>query len=138
MTGEETHGTGGPLETLLKYKTFKIDTVEFGIVGTARIMPKRIVWRKKNRIVTHEIPGGKDKTQRTSVITLWTCSVTIRSILSDIRDDLRRLTNEVGPFLVEDDFQNLQMYVMSLDGTRIEGEDPQVYEWQLELLECND
>jgi hypothetical protein len=134
-----TKGIGGTEDA--KPTIFKLGTKELGATPyQPEPAPKRITWKKKNRVTTHEIPGFKDRTQRTSVETLWECSFTVRTVLSDTRNDLKKIVDEVGPFTVEDDFPAcpLQMYIISCDASRIEGEDPQVYEWSITLLECND
>jgi hypothetical protein len=137
MSGEETRGTGGTVEA--KFVPFQIGDIIFGDKpGSPEPGPRRVSWKKKNRVVIHEIPGAKDKTQKTSVITLWTCSLTVRTLLSTTRDALKKIANEVGPFLVTDDFYVMQMYIMSIDATKTEAEDQQVYEWSIELSECND
>lgn len=134
---ELAHGLGGTSDT--SFAGFKIGDLVLGDVpGQPEPSPKRVVWKKKNRVTQHEIPGAKDKTQRTSVTTLWTLSVTMRTLKPSSRDTLKTMINEVGPWLVEDAFQHLQMYITDAEGTRVEAEDETVYEWNLTLLECYD
>jgi hypothetical protein len=132
------HGLGGTADSV--FSGFKIGDLELGSTPMqAEPSPRRVVWKKKNRVTTHEIPGAKDKTQRTSVTTLWTLSVTMRTLKSDSRDKLLKMIDEVGPWLVEDSaFKILQMYITDAEATRIEAEDETVVEWNLTLLECYD
>jgi hypothetical protein len=101
--------------------------------------PRRVSWKKKNRVNVHEIPGFKDKTQRSSVETLWTLSITTRTLLQETRDIIKRLIKEVGPHLVFEPTMGLmQMYITDAEAMRVEGEDEPVIEWTLTLLETND
>ncbi len=131
------HGVGG--SEVCEYTPVEIGELKLGdMPGQAEPSPKRLSWKKKNRVVTHEIPGAKDKTQRTSVETLWTLTLTVRTMKVGSRMLIKQMANEVGPFLVVEGFQSMQMYLIDVESTRIEGEDQLVYEHSMSLIECND
>jgi hypothetical protein len=101
--------------------------------------PERVVWNKENRVTRHEIPGFKDKTQRTSNETLWTLQLTFKTLKQDMKEKVTKLINEVGPYEVYTAFQSpLQMYVESGNATQEQGYDDDTWTWSLSLIECND
>ncbi|OPY54699.1 MAG: hypothetical protein A4E48_00278 [Methanosaeta sp. PtaU1.Bin060] len=113
--------------------------------------PKMAEWKRTNKVVVKEIPGkGKHWiTERTSDITLWSCTLTVRSITDSRYKELKELIEDGGPFKVVCNHGSFTMYVIG-DGPVHEENDKEpplkhengdylnVATWTLQLQEAYD
>jgi hypothetical protein len=101
--------------------------------------PESIEWTKTNRVTVHEIPGFKDRTQLTSNETLWHLNISGVILTKDGRDNLKYIINNVGPYTVKTDFQELDgMYVANGRIKQAAGFAPNTFTYTLDLIEMND
>jgi len=101
--------------------------------------PLKVQWRKSHRITRHEIPGWKDRTQRTSGVTLWEVDVEFRTLDQDHTDKAFKLLNDPGPYeIVAAHRQCTYVYIEDGQAEQTAGEDDDTWSFSMKLVECRD
>jgi len=106
--------------------------------GHAQPNPRVVRWSKTHRIEEVPIPGFRDKTLRTSGETLWHLEIITRTLRKTTTALMFSIVNDPGPYYIQTAPMSLWMYLVDGSGEQVEGEDDDIYLWNLRFTECRD